>query len=859
MGVKNYFGSALIGTKKIYNNFRFFLPVCILLFYISCTEKKTEPHFPLHSEISGIASVITLQPGQTKILLDDFFNDVKKIDSVSVKFLSSELSENKKILLLNDNGKDVPELIDLKIWIQNFPYSLLLKKSRKVNFLFKFESKGKNFDSVQLAGEFNNWAPRNTVLKNENGIWETELILDKGKYQYQIVADGKWMRDPANHDSASNGAGAFNSILKVLGQNTAFAPQLFTLALNPSNDNKSIFIGVESKSKNISVSNQINNDAGAVGRREMDLGEVEYFVFWENFLLDQNFVSQLDSKEASSEKNEKELEIIIPKEAKKLSRSFIRVYASNKFGAGNDLLIPLQNGEVIKKASSLMRNDLQAMILYFLMPDRFSDGDKSNNNPVKDKEVDFKANYQGGDLKGITKKIQENYFSDLGVNAIWISPIVQNPLIAYREFPAPHRKYSGYHGYWPISSTQIDTRFGSDEDFKNLVNEAHKKNINVLLDYVSNHVHQEHPLYKSHPEWFTSIDLPDGRKNIRLWDEYRLTTWFDTFLPDIDYSKPEVVDAMTDSALYWIKKFNLDGFRHDAAKHVPEEFWRALTKKLKKLASFPPSDKAVGTPVFQIGETFGSRELIGSYVNSGEQDAQFDFNLYFDARSVFAAENESFEKLNNSLLTSFDYYGNHSLMGNITGNHDLPRFISLASGALKFNEDDKAAGWSREIKNENPVGYKKLSSLIAFMMTIPGVPVIYYGDEIGMAGAGDPDNRRMMKFAKLSDEESAEKNTVEKLTKLRKQNLSLVFGDFDTLKVADNFYAYARTYFDEITIVVFNKSAETVKVELAIPARYTDAKLTGNFGADWRLEKNTLTIELKGNSFEILTNKKIKQ
>lgn len=839
-------------------NFLFISFVCLLLFFNSCIEKRSEKHFPQHSEISGIASVITLQLGQTKVLLDDFFNDVNKIDSVSVKFLSAELSQNKKVLFLDDNGSAIPELIELKIWIGNSPYSLLLKKSRKVNFHFRFESPG-NFDSIQLAGEFNNWSPKNTVLRNEKGSWKTDLILDKGKYQYQVVANGKWMIDPNNNDSASNGSGGYNSILKIPGQNTALTPQLFSISSNPKNDNGTIFIGLDPKLKNNSASSTINSDEGVNRGVGSDLGETEYFVFWENYLLDKNFVSLRGNTGASYGKNGKKLEIKIPIEAKNGSRSFIRVYASNKYGASNDLLIPLQNGEVLEAASSLGRSDLQAMILYFLMPDRFSDGDVSNNHPVIDKEVDFKANYQGGDLKGITKKIQENYFSDLGINALWISPIVQNPLIAYREYPAPHRKYSGYHGYWPISSTQIDSRFGNDEDFKNLVEEAHKKNINVLLDFVSNHVHQEHPLFKSHPGWFTKIDLTDGRKNIRLWDEYRLTTWFDTFLPDIDYSKSEVVEAMTDSALYWIKKFNLDGFRHDATKHVPEEFWRALTKKLKKLAAYPPSGKAIGTPVFQIGETFGSRELIGSYVNSGEQDAQFDFNLYFDARSVFAVDNEPFEKLNNSLIASFDYYGNHSLMGNITGNHDLPRFISLASGALKFNEDDKAAGWSGEIKNENPVGYKKLSSLIAFMMTIPGVPVIYYGDEIGMAGAGDPDNRRMMKFTKLDPEELAGKSIVQKLCKLRKESMSMIFGDFEPLCVKDNFYAYARTYFDEITIVVFNKSAEPAKVEFEIPDRFADVKLYGNFGADWDLTKNILTLELNGNSFEILTNKMIKQ
>jgi glycosidase len=262
---------------------------------------------------------------------------------------------------------------------------------------------------------------------------------------------------------------------------------------------------------------------------------------------------------------------------------------------------------------------------------------------------------------------------------------------------------------------------------------------------------------------------------------------------------------MTDSALYMLQYYDLDGFRHDATKHIPEEFWRALTVKIKK---------NIKKPVYQVGETFGSRALIGSYVSSGMMDGQFDFNLYFDMRSALAGGNGSFKKLEESLRSSFSYYGRHSLMGNITGNHDIARFISYAGKGLRFDEDDKAAGWSREVKIVDTVGYARLKILTAFLMTSPGVPVIYYGDEIGMPGAGDPDNRRPMQFDKLSTQESSVYNTAKELSTLRRSSMSLMYGSFRTLFLSDNVWVYRRQYFDEKTTVILNMSAKTEKVKV---------------------------------------------
>jgi glycosidase len=274
-----------------------------------------------------------------------------------------------------------------------------------------------------------------------------------------------------------------------------------------------------------------------------------------------------------------------------------------------------------------------------------------------------------------------------------------------------------------------------------------------------------------------------------------------------------------------------------------------LTQKLTQQVTIPEN-----RDVFQIGETFGSRELIGSYVNPGMLDAQFEFNLYWDAKMAFATDNFSFRDLNYSLQQSFSYYGEHNLMGNITGNQDMARFISYAGGALSLTEDASEAGWKRDIGVKDTMGYRKLASLQAFNMTIPGIPVIYYGDEWGMAGAGDPDNRRMMKFDSLSKYEQNLKAATTKLAHLRNSNLALVYGDFTTLKVNDKVFVYLRSYFDKAVIVIFNKDKSARNIEFDLPGRFMEATFLAQFGNKFVVKEGKVSLDLPRNSFEILAN-----
>ncbi len=701
------------------------------------------------SSTSSFITPITLSEDTTSINMSYIFNS--QIDSVTCEMPYTLTPKNQILHIIpKDNS---PILSVLTIWTEGKHHDILLKKSRKQKIQFTFNPKEKSYKEVQLAGQFNDWNPSLTSLKLTDGQWQTPLFLNPGKYQYQIVLDGKWQLDYDNPNSEPNGNGGVNSVIDIINQ-------------------------IDKKPK---LEFSFTNDKLKITNKNAE----RVFVFWKNQLL--------SSKE-----------IILPKEAFIEAYSYLRAYSFNKYGESNNLLIPLKKGKVITNSQMLNPRDKYTQMIYFILVDRFKNGNSGNDLPIDDKEVHEKANYFGGDLEGIIQKIEEGYFSDLGVNTVWLSPITQNPYYAEVEYPAPHRKYSGYHGYWPISCTSIDTRFGTSQELKTLVDKAHSKNIQVLLDFVSNHVHEKNPFIINNPDWSTDLILENGEENIRIWDEQRLTTWFDRFLPTIDLTIAEAAEAMTDSALHMLMEYNLDGFRHDATKHIPISYWQTLTQKIK--------NRLPKKSIYQIGETFGSRELIGSYISNDKLDGQFDFNLYFDSRLVFADDSTGFPKLYNSLMESFEYYSNHSLMGNISGNHDIPRFISYAGKALSFLEDEKEAGWVRNVEIADTIGYYKLKLLSAFNLTIPGVPVIYYGDEIGMVGAGDPDNRRPMIFEGLNTFQKDVKNTIKQLFALRANNIALTFGEFNLLHISNNVFVYERVFLNNKVIVMFNKSEKAIKL-----------------------------------------------
>lgn len=747
--------------------------VLLGLLAVSCNTKGKALGQP--SVIKGMATPIRLDVDSTSVLLTDYFLNVSEIDSTSTtKGFESSIDKDKTTLKLKTLA-NAPALGNLRVWTNGVVNDIPLFKSAKESKTISFKAEENQFQTVQLKGEFTNWGTQ--PMRYANGEWTYSGIFNPGNHQYVLIADGKEMNNPDETETVDNGMGGTNSVISI-GNKNALKPELST-----GKNNVSAFT--------VKIKNNYNTVLAYLG----------------NQLIDGSY----------EETDSDEIYIKIPKGLK--GRHLIRVYASNINGRGNDILVPLENSSVISDASKLERTDFHTQIMYFLMVDRFKDGDLTNTKKVDNDSILPKANYYGGDLQGVLDKIKDGYFKELGINTVWLSPITQNPEGAYGLWPEPLTKFSGYHGYWPISNTKIDYRFGDEALFKELIEEAHKQDMNVLLDYVANHVHEEHPLYKEHPEWATELYLPDGTLNTERWDDHRLTTWFDTFMPTLDFSKPEVVETMTDSAAYWVTNYDLDGFRHDATKHIQLDFWRTLTRKVKERTD---------RPIYQIGETYGSYELINSYINTGMLDAQFDFNLYDAEVSTFAKNETSFERLANTLEQGLNYYGSHHLMGNISGNQDKARFISYASGDVSFEEDAKKAGWTREITMSDTTAYKKLAQLQAFNLSVPGIPVIYYGDEYGSIGGNDPDNRRRMKFENLNNQETQLKNTVTSLVNKRRNSMALQYGETKILRADKEVMIIERNYFTEEVYVVFNKT---------------------NKAQDINVDGNTIPVEANGFNF----------
>ena len=463
-------------------------------------------------------------------------------------------------------------------------------------------------------------------------------------------------------------------------------------------------------------------------------------------------------------------------------------------------------------------------LLYFAFLDRFQNGDPSNDAPAP--SVADQANYRGGDLAGLRAALDDGYFERLGVRTLWLSPLEPNPATGY--LGQNGRTYSGYHGYWPVAPRAVQPRFGTVAQLKDLVAAAHRRGLRVVTDLLLNHVHEDHPYWTAHRQdgWFNvSGACVCGEANCG-WEARRLDCWFTRYLPDLDWRSAAVADAYEADARFWLDEVGVDGFRLDAVKHLELTGSRSMRGVVQGLSA------SGGQDYLLLGETFAGeteRSLVAQWLKPGLLDGQFDFPLYWRLVDVFA-RGDSLRRLDEGVRDSLAAYPASARMSPFLGNHDVPRFASIAAGQVEV--DPLAQAWgARPADVAPPAAQAKLALAFTFLLTAPGVPLLYYGDELGLMGTGDPDNRRPMKWGALDPGEAAQLARVQALGSARARSLALRRGDFRTLLVEDDVWVYQREAGNEAAFVALNRGAGARQLQVqaagqaaAAPSRtYRDA------------------------------------
>jgi glycosidase len=436
------------------------------------------------------------------------------------------------------------------------------------------------------------------------------------------------------------------------------------------------------------------------------------------------------------------------------------------------------------------------------------------------------ADWQGGDLAGLLGAIQAGSFEDLGVNTLWISSPLAN--FAGAELDGDGYSYTAYHGYWPRDLDAIDPHLGDRALLAEVVDTAHAHGLRVIVDYVMNHVHDSSPLYAEHPDWFWPNLSPDGQHDCVCgqgcsFDQVpeRERCWFRAYLPDFDFQVDAARYWSVSNAVHWARDLGLDGFRLDAIKHVERSWGEDLRSRLHVEL------EASGQPFYLVGETFtGDRELIKSYIGPTQLDGQFDFPWRAAVVSNVLRGEGTMSELMAFLDGNDTFYAAGTVMSTFLGNHDLPRSVHEAERPPLFN-DVWDMGHDRSWTNlpatpTDPDVYQRLAVAYTILLTTPGAPLIYYGDEYGMAGGGDPDNRRMMPRDGWNPEQLALRATVKALLHLRASTPALRRGRRVTRGASGDGAVYALVDGPTKIFVALNRGDDAVPASGLPDGLYTD-------------------------------------
>ncbi|AKU97170.1 Neopullulanase [Labilithrix luteola] len=419
--------------------------------------------------------------------------------------------------------------------------------------------------------------------------------------------------------------------------------------------------------------------------------------------------------------------------------------------------------------------DPRDAIVYQVVLDRFRNERGSLATPATP------ASRAGGNLAGFRQAIESGELDALGVNTVWLSPLYANPSGEFLGVDG--RSYTSYHGYWPISSRSLDARMTTEGELDDFMRFAHGRGLRVLFDVVPNHVHQQHPWTSTHPDWFPQ-DCVCGQGSCD-WGTHAQTCWFAPYLPDLDWTNLEAARAQTAEVRWWFDRFGADGLRIDAVPMMPRSGTRRIVKAVRDRYRHP------GNEPYILGENFtgpGNYEVLRYDLGPFGLGGSFDFPFMWTLRSVLATEQGSMSDVEASYRAGETAWaGSGALMGRMIGNHDVARFASVSAG----NEGGDT--WAPAPQPLDPVVYAKQRVALATVLTIPGAPVLYYGDEVGLAGKSDPDCRRVMPAeSDLIDAQIATRDLVRKVGRARSCSRALRRGTLRTIVADAERFVFAR-------------------------------------------------------------------
>lgn len=482
-----------------------------------------------------------------------------------------------------------------------------------------------------------------------------------------------------------------------------------------------------------------------------------------------------------------------------------RLYAIGEFG---DTLAP-QSAMARTGACGAWED----AVAYHIVIDRFSDGN-AENNLTGTTDAEPAADYMGGDFKGILDLIEQNYFADLGVNTIFITFPGENANTSAMG-PDGH-VYAAFEGTWPTNPYAVESGLGSADDLRALIDSAHARGMRIVAEYQPRHLHMDSPVTDQEPPWFPG-GCTCGEEGCD-WNVYAYTCQFADYLSTFDFSNSAARAWSVDNAWFWMDSIGFDGLLLDDVRFF-DPLWIEDMRAVVT-AGDPENEKRL----FGTAVTF-ERDEAGFFVDPATRlDGLVDENLRLNLVNTVLSLNGSMSDAAAFLTENDTAFGDGALMLNMLGSRSNVRSIHLAQSPPLFQAlgDGSDQVWANQPTLPRELSaFQKVGLGFAVLYTSPGIPLIYYGDEIGLPGALFPDNARMMVFGELDVSQLWLKDRLSLLAEIRAEHSALRRGTRTTRATAADTWLYSMADETDTVWVAVNRSSTTETIAAGMP--------TGNF------------------------------